>query len=259
MEPWLLENGGSGIIPDGARNNFGKTRPKESQMMSNLKKETKPFLVNDVKTVPGESGRFSLPEIDQIKPPTSADEAKRMFQLGKDLLASGSQGVRMDPRVKNLLDMTLATMELKLSKAASMSGSSTSSLPSSSSAKKLCSPSTSSRHDQYQRKPSHYDRDNDRDRRSRSRSFSDRSFDEDYPRREPSHSSYHQREDYYRSASSTSNRSSRDREGSSGMRRYEDEYDFRGQRSRGHEDYYHEGGSSSRRYDDKERRYGYDR
>ena len=46
MEPWLLENGGSGIIPDGARNNYGKNRLKPP-IYSSLKQEFKP----DVKRI----------------------------------------------------------------------------------------------------------------------------------------------------------------------------------------------------------------
>ena len=41
MEPWLIENGGSGIIPDGARNNYGKNKPKSRSWLAEEKKDKK--------------------------------------------------------------------------------------------------------------------------------------------------------------------------------------------------------------------------
>lgn len=95
MEPWLIERGGSGIIPDGARCNFGKNMPKPSQNRNFLVEDKKPRVVASssicgISPIPSKSSCFqtSIKDVQpsDIKAPRSKDEALKMIMTGRDLL-----------------------------------------------------------------------------------------------------------------------------------------------------------------------------
>ena len=164
-----MENGGSGIIPDGARNNFGKTKPKNSQLMSNLKREFKPFVAEDVKNIPLISleSEFKLPELSSIVEPESSDVLK-MFELGKKMMMAGADGVRMKNVDKSRLKMTLSSLEVMLLTSKP--------LPSSSRSVSKGYDDVNSSHDS--RDVRQRSSDDVGGKRSRSRSFTDRSNDD---------------------------------------------------------------------------------
>ena len=257
-----MENGGSGIIPDGARNNFGKTKPKNSQLMSNLKREFKPFVAEDVKNIPLISleSEFKLPELSSIVEPRSSDVLK-MFELGKRMMMTGADGVRMKNVDKSRLKMTLSSLEVMLLASKP--------LPSSSRSVSHGYGDVNSSHDS--RDVRQRSSDDVGGKRSRSRSFTDRSHDDHRSQ------SRHYRKGYYSTREKSSSRGSSEgsrgfREGSFNSsrdsrewnysRRYKDEGSFnRGFRkgsssmSRYHErDYGRRESSSFSRRDD--RRYG---
>ena len=90
MEPWLQENGGSGIIPDGARNNYGKNKPKPRMIYPSLKKDFKP----DVKKINLHS-TFQLASLKDVRSPGSSQEARKAFEIGKQLLLAASEKLSM--------------------------------------------------------------------------------------------------------------------------------------------------------------------
>ena len=92
MAPWLIERGGSGIIPDGARSNFGKNTPKPSQNRNFLGEDKKPRIVASssicgISPIPS-SSQASIKDIQpqDIRTPRSKDEALKMIETGRDLL-----------------------------------------------------------------------------------------------------------------------------------------------------------------------------
>ena len=97
MEPWLIERGGSGIIPDGARCNGGKTAPKPSQnrSLSTIERKPMPFASASIcgispihGTSKSQASQVSIKDLQphDIKDPRTKDEALRMINTGSDLL-----------------------------------------------------------------------------------------------------------------------------------------------------------------------------
>ena len=82
MAPWLIERGGSGIIPDGARSNFGKNTPKPSQNRNFLGEDKKPRIVASssicsISSIPSSSSQASIsPKYPQGPAPTQSNPVK---------------------------------------------------------------------------------------------------------------------------------------------------------------------------------------
>ena len=104
-EPWLIENGGSGIIPDSARTNFGKTRPTPSQNL--LKEERK--VTPSVK--PPVSMSFRIPFTEDISSPKSSIEMTKMLEMGQKLLFAGMEFHGMKSEDKTLMKVILSTVQ----------------------------------------------------------------------------------------------------------------------------------------------------
>jgi len=167
MEPWLLENGGSGIIPDGARNNYGKTKPKPTMMYTSLKMEFKP----DVKRI-NLSSTFELASMKGLRSPCSSQEAMKAFEVGKQLLLASSEKLSMKSELRTLMKTVLKTADFSLKGILETSGST--GYPSTSSTR---SPSLNSSwsHDDELRFDSQRARSKSRSCRARSKSRSYRS------------------------------------------------------------------------------------
>ena len=113
-EPWLVENGGTGIIPDGARKNFGKTKPTAgstpSPMLSAaaIKRDVKPdpmFLTT----------KYEIPDPEALKSPKTHSDALKMFNIGKKLILTGSRANnQINSELGNLLQTTISAMEYAL-------------------------------------------------------------------------------------------------------------------------------------------------
>ena len=103
-EPWLIENGGSGIIPDSARTNFGKTRPTPSQ---NLLKEERKVTPSEKLPV---SMSFRIPYTEDILPPKSSIEMTKMLEMGQKLLFAGMEFNGMQSEDKTLMKAMLSTI-----------------------------------------------------------------------------------------------------------------------------------------------------
>ena len=85
--PWAVERGGTGIPPDGARENWGKNKFRSTL------EDRKPELVRPAgeergkrPTATAQSG--GLPSVDNVKPPKSEEEAIKMIQLSQKLLVT---------------------------------------------------------------------------------------------------------------------------------------------------------------------------
>jgi len=161
MEPWLIENGGSGIIPDGARNNYGKNKPKPSMIYSSMKQEFKP----DVKRIKLHS-TFEISSLEDVEHPSSSQEATKMFEVGKQLLLASTEKMSMKSEHKTLLTTLLKTVDYSLKSSLETSGSSSypSTSPSPSTSTRSPSVNSSRSNDDELRYVSHRER-------SRSRSY----------------------------------------------------------------------------------------
>ena len=108
--PWSIENGGTGIPPDGARENYSKNRFKDT-LRDDIKKESngrEPRLSestsdrrrerrseggsNVANGLSGSSSSGGLPSPDALKMPKTEDEAERMVQLGERMISLGLEG-----------------------------------------------------------------------------------------------------------------------------------------------------------------------
>ena len=104
--PWLEENGGSGIIPDGAKANFGKTKiPAKMEDEVAKKSDNNNVLV--------------FPNPASIQPPNSAMEAAQMVALGRQLLATGMQSLGMRREDRNLVELLLTSIQWRVCSGAS--------------------------------------------------------------------------------------------------------------------------------------------
>ena len=104
--PWLEENGGSGIIPDGAKANFGKTKnPAKMEDEVTMKSDNNNVIV--------------FPNPASIQPPTSAIEAAQMVDLGRQLLATGMQFLGMRREDRNLVELLLTSIQRRVCRGAS--------------------------------------------------------------------------------------------------------------------------------------------
>ena len=117
MEPWLIERGGSGIIPDGARCNGGKTAPKPSQNRSLLtvERKPKPFASSSIcgiSPIPGTSKSPATPasikdlQPHDIKNPRSKDEALKMINTGRDVLFKAMEFNKANREDRHMMSLT---------------------------------------------------------------------------------------------------------------------------------------------------------
>jgi len=115
MEPWLIERGGSGIIPDGARCNGGKNMPKPSQNRNFLAEERKPkpiasASINGISPIPSKTSasKTSFKDIQpqDIKTPSSKDEALRMIETGREFLLKAMEYNKAKSEECHLMSLT---------------------------------------------------------------------------------------------------------------------------------------------------------
>jgi len=107
--PWAVEQGGTGIPPTGARENFGKTKYKPTPAPSSPRE--------------AESSReVKLPGLSSLRTPSNDEEAQKMIEVGRRLVSmamgfSGSGMVERDVRViQAAMDSVLLKAQENLSR-----------------------------------------------------------------------------------------------------------------------------------------------
>jgi len=115
MEPWLIERGGSGIIPDGARCNFGKNMPKPSQNRNFAAVDMKPKPVAaasicGIIPIPSRRSGPKIPiqdlHIQDLKTPRNKEEGLRMIEVGKDLILKAMEFNKSKSEDRHMMTLT---------------------------------------------------------------------------------------------------------------------------------------------------------
>lgn len=104
--PWAVERGGSGIPPDGARDNFGKNSHGAQQAMY---EERLPCVVR-------REGVVKIPAPGMVQPPTSQEEAKKMLEVASRLVSMAVEfnGSGVRERDGRVIQSTLGAMMVKM-------------------------------------------------------------------------------------------------------------------------------------------------
>eukprot|EP00092_Neocalanus_flemingeri_P106558 GFUD01136726.1.p1 GENE.GFUD01136726.1~~GFUD01136726.1.p1 ORF type:complete len:310 (-),score=101.96 GFUD01136726.1:42-899(-) len=104
--PWTVERGGTGIPPDGARDNFGKNRhgaqaeqerPRCAECASSLM-----------------DGLMKLPAPDMVRAPSSREEAEKMMEVGRKLITMAMEGSGVEKRDRQVIQASMAAVLAKI-------------------------------------------------------------------------------------------------------------------------------------------------
>eukprot|EP00092_Neocalanus_flemingeri_P031563 GFUD01034274.1.p1 GENE.GFUD01034274.1~~GFUD01034274.1.p1 ORF type:complete len:402 (-),score=123.26 GFUD01034274.1:32-1237(-) len=104
--PWAVERGGSGIPPDGARDNFGKNGhgalaeqewPRSAACASSLM-----------------DGLMKLPAPDMVRAPSSREEAEKMMEVGRKLITMAMEGSGVEKRDRQVIQASMAAVLAKI-------------------------------------------------------------------------------------------------------------------------------------------------
>jgi len=109
--PWALERGGTGIPPDGARENWGKNQHYRQE------EDVKPVVVGRVfANGDRKEKRGGLPSLETLQAPQNEEEAIKMIQLGEKMLNMGFEfsGSRLNHNEKSILGSCLSTIVTKI-------------------------------------------------------------------------------------------------------------------------------------------------
>ena len=107
--PWAVERGGTGIPPDGARENWGKNKHYR------LEEDVKPVVVGRV-FAEGKQKRGGLPSVESLKAPKNEEEAIKLIQLGEKMLTLSLEfsGSRLNHNEKSILGTCLTAIVSKI-------------------------------------------------------------------------------------------------------------------------------------------------
>jgi len=106
--PWLKENGGTGLVPEGALEKFGVSSKCRLISVATAEEEFKPT-----------SSRASpLPDFGAIQEPRSIEEAKQMLALAESMLTTVVESNQLNLKEKEVMLMKAgaAALNLKLGK-----------------------------------------------------------------------------------------------------------------------------------------------
>ena len=117
--PWSREQGGSGVVPEGARENYDKTGHQEmktGQVQQSFVSAEMFGSSGDPSDIAVTKSAPSLPAMDTVKTPQSLKEAERMLELGQSLvmLASQHRGLGMQLEDLQLLKISLLAIQAKM-------------------------------------------------------------------------------------------------------------------------------------------------
>merc|ERR1712192_302201 len=106
--PWLKENGGTGLVPEGALEKFGVSSKCRLISVATAEEEFKPT----------SSRALSLPGIGAIQEPRSIEEAKQMLALAESMLTTVVESNQLNLKAKEVMLMKAgaAALNLKLGK-----------------------------------------------------------------------------------------------------------------------------------------------
>jgi hypothetical protein len=104
--PWAVERGGTGIPPDGARDNFDKKYGAQQPELEDPN--------TGVGRVLG-SGEVELPAPRNVRPPSSAEEAEKMIDVGRKLISMAMEfsGSGVGERDGRVIQATMAAVLAK--------------------------------------------------------------------------------------------------------------------------------------------------
>jgi len=107
--PWATERGGTGIPPDGARENWGKNQHFRQE------EDIKPVVVGRVFSDSKEK-RGGLPSLETLQAPKNQEEAMKMIRLGEKMLSLGFEftGNRLNHKESGILGSCLSTIMTKI-------------------------------------------------------------------------------------------------------------------------------------------------
>jgi len=107
--PWALERGGTGIPPDGARENWGKNKHFRQE------EDVKPVVVGRV-FADGKEKKGGLPSVETLRAPKNNEEAVKFIQLGEKMLSLGFEfgGSRLSHNERSVLGTCLTTIMTKI-------------------------------------------------------------------------------------------------------------------------------------------------
>ena len=74
-----------------------------------MKKEFKPIVGNDVKPT-ARAAIFRLPSVNEVRPPSSVNDAKKMMELGSKLMRAGMNQTRMIPESRHILSLAMSSL-----------------------------------------------------------------------------------------------------------------------------------------------------
>jgi len=108
--PWALERGGTGIPPDGARENWGKNKH-----FGQGDEDVKPVVVGRV-FAESKTREGGLPSLESLKEPKNEEDAIKMIQLGEKMLTLGFEysGSRLNHNEKSVLGTCLSAIISKI-------------------------------------------------------------------------------------------------------------------------------------------------
>ena len=104
--PWVVERGGSGIPPDGARDNFGKNNHGAQQT---LHEEKLPSVIRSEVVA-------KLPAPGNVQPPKSREEADKMLEVARRVVSMVMEfnGSGVSERDGRVIQTTLGAMMVKM-------------------------------------------------------------------------------------------------------------------------------------------------
>jgi len=106
--PWLKENGGTGLVPEGALEKFGVSSRCRQISVAAAEEEFKTTF----------SRSPTLPDIRSIQEPRSTEEAKQMLALAESMIATVVESNQLNLREREVMMMKAgaAALNLKLGK-----------------------------------------------------------------------------------------------------------------------------------------------
>jgi len=106
--PWLKENGGTGLVPEGALEKFGVSSRYRQISVAAAEEEFKTTF----------SRSPTLPDIRSIQEPRSTEEAKQMLALAESMIATVVESNQLNLREREVMMMKAgaAALNLKLGK-----------------------------------------------------------------------------------------------------------------------------------------------
>ena len=138
--PWSIENGGTGIPPDGARENYsknsfkdtlrddgikienGQRERRQSESESRRNERRSEGGLSSTNRGSGSNGGGGLPSLDSLRKPKTDSEAEQMILLGERMISLGLEGISsLSSPEREALEAVFTTIVVKMKVFLSMS------------------------------------------------------------------------------------------------------------------------------------------